>query len=161
MLIWIQLLIPMQIQIRIRMQGAKLMRIHGDLNPDQDPGQTFKSQKVMSMLGKAVTAWKGLTSVCKGPESAIKECSILGTILMWPWLHLRVYRLLKTWIFRICSYSIIILCPPALPYRLKALKNMKKPNLPTFTVLLCLPAEPKMLRALKKMNRWRSGSALT
>jgi hypothetical protein len=44
--------------IRIRIQGAKPMRIQADPdpNPDPDPVQTFKSQKVVSIFGKAVTA---------------------------------------------------------------------------------------------------------
>jgi hypothetical protein len=33
------------VSLRIRIQGAKPMIIHADTDPDQDPGQTFKSQK--------------------------------------------------------------------------------------------------------------------
>jgi hypothetical protein len=33
-------------QIRIRIQGAKPMRIHVDPDPDLDPGRTLMSQKV-------------------------------------------------------------------------------------------------------------------
>jgi hypothetical protein len=35
--------ISMRTQIRIRIQGAKPMRIYAD--PDSDPAQTYKSQK--------------------------------------------------------------------------------------------------------------------
>jgi hypothetical protein len=70
--------ISVRIQIRIRIQGAKPMRIHADLDPDLF--QTLKSQKVEFFLGqlfkvgtgnvsKNIKTYEGTKAFLKGRKS--------------------------------------------------------------------------------------------